>query len=160
MAVVGAKLSEGLNFSDDLARAVVLIGLPFPNLASAELKERMRYVSELERRAQFPKRSIGGRDAGAELYENLAMKAVNQSIGLSSPHRTTTYLPTHTSGRAIRHRNDWAALILLDVRYGSSGIRAKLPAWIAQDLSITPTFGNAIKSLSEFYRTKKHTPAL
>jgi chromosome transmission fidelity protein 1 len=80
MAVVGAKLSEGLNFADDLARAVVLVGLPYPNLGSIELKERMRYVTELEKRENL-QRSAGSKDAGAELYENLAMKAVNQSIG-------------------------------------------------------------------------------
>jgi chromosome transmission fidelity protein 1 len=84
MAVVGAKLSEGLNFSDDLARAVVLVGLPFPNLGSTELKERMRYVTDLEKQGGLPKR-VGGKEAGAELYENLAMKAVNQSIGKSQP---------------------------------------------------------------------------
>lgn len=79
-AVVGAKLSEGLNFSDELARAVVLVGLPFANLGSVELKERMKYVTELEKQ-QENKPKQGARDAGQELYENLCMKAVNQSIG-------------------------------------------------------------------------------
>jgi len=79
--VVGAKLSEGLNFSDDLARAVIIVGLPFANIGSVELKERMRYVAELERKAVPASGQNIGRDAGMELYENLCMKAVNQSIG-------------------------------------------------------------------------------
>ena len=53
MAVVGAKLSEGLNFTDELARAVVIIGLPYPNLASAELKERLKFASELRKLYKF-----------------------------------------------------------------------------------------------------------
>lgn len=120
-AVVGAKLSEGLNFSDDLARGVVVVGLPFANLASVELKERMDFVRALDKKpsagAPFESRSgkkmaedgirskndgeghsiatmtqnegmaaiskgmSGSRDAGMELYENLCMKSVNQSIG-------------------------------------------------------------------------------
>ena len=75
MAVVGAKLSEGLNFTDDLARAVVMVGLPYPNASSPELKERLKYVSNLAKQ----KGETG--DAGEELYENLCMNAVNQSIG-------------------------------------------------------------------------------
>lgn len=89
-AVVGAKLSEGLNFSDDLARMVVVIGLPFANLHSPELRERMRYANEMK---EEMKRGCGGGggeqqrerwrddDAGSELYLNMCMNAVNQSIG-------------------------------------------------------------------------------
>lgn len=79
-AVIGAKLSEGLNFSDDLARAVVIIGLPFANLGSPELQERMKYVNRLENNSSIQRRS-GQKDAASELYENMCMNAVNQSIG-------------------------------------------------------------------------------
>jgi chromosome transmission fidelity protein 1 len=81
LAVVGAKLSEGLNFSDNLARAVVVVGLPFANMGSVELKERMRFVKELDENNRAMSNSGKGKDAGMELYENLCMKAVNQSIG-------------------------------------------------------------------------------
>lgn len=79
-AVIGAKLSEGLNFTDDLARAVLVVGLPFANLASAELRERMSYVNRLEQ-SRGIKRTPGAKDAATELYENMCMNAVNQSIG-------------------------------------------------------------------------------
>jgi len=79
-AVIGAKLSEGLNFSDDLARAVVVIGLPFPNKNSPELQERMRYANQIASRSEI-RRPAGGKDAATEMYENMCMNAVNQSIG-------------------------------------------------------------------------------
>ncbi|KAL1719631.1 helicase C-terminal domain-containing protein [Schizophyllum commune] len=139
-AVIGAKLSEGLNFADDLARSVVIIGMPYANLGSAELKERMAYVKRLEeRRVREGKhvRGKGAKDAAAELYENMCMNAVNQSIG-----------------RAIRHQGDWAALVLLDRRYANTAIRNKLPKWIGSGLTVADTYGMVIKELATFYRQK------
>jgi len=142
-AVIGAKLSEGLNFTDDLARAVIIIGLPFANLASPELRERMSYVNRLEQSllagSGASAKKVGGpRDAASELYENMCMNAVNQSIG-----------------RAIRHRGDWASLILIDGRYASSRIRDKLPKWIGQNTLITEGFGHAVREMGKFYREKR-----
>ncbi|EMD33187.1 hypothetical protein CERSUDRAFT_108361 [Gelatoporia subvermispora B] len=141
-AVIGAKLSEGLNFTDDLARAVIIIGLPFANLASPELRERMNYVNRVaERRTADGKATPkipGAKDAAMELYENMCMNAVNQSIG-----------------RAIRHRRDWASLILLDSRYASPRIRGKLPKWIEESTSVTESFGEAMRELGAFYRGKR-----
>lgn len=153
LAVVGAKLSEGLNFSDELARAVVVVGLPYPNLYSAELQERLKYVTELSK-TQHGSHSKPARDAGAELYENLCMKAVNQSIG-ESPRYGTTSLSDTFEGRAIRHRNDWSSLILLDSRYSTDRVRNKLPGWISGSIITTQTFGQAVKALGAFYHAKK-----
>lgn len=130
LAVVGAKLSEGINFSDRLARAVVMVGMPFPSSHSAELRERMRHVRSLSKQSTP--------DAGQELYVNLCMKAVNQSIG-----------------RAIRHQNDFAALILLDRRYGRGDILQRLPGWIRGEAKVQPAFGPFVKDLGAFFREKR-----
>jgi chromosome transmission fidelity protein 1 len=67
-----------------LARAVIIIGLPFANLGSPELQERMKYVRRLEEKSgPSSKKQPGQKDAAAELYENMCMNAVNQSIGKS-----------------------------------------------------------------------------
>lgn len=135
-AVVGAKLSEGLNFADDLARAVVIVGLPFANLASPELRERMAYVNRVQQ--QRGGKRTGAKDAGTELYENMCMNAVNQSIG-----------------RAIRHRGDWASLVLLDTRYAAPRIRDKLPKWIGRNVAVAETFGEAVREMGRFYRERR-----
>jgi len=121
-----------LNFADDLARAVVMVGLPYPNAGSPELKERLKYVSDLSKLKGEPG------DAGKDLYENLCMNAVNQCIG-----------------RAIRHQRDWASLVLVDTRYSLPRIRDKLPSWISSGVKVTDTFGATMKTLGEFYKGKR-----
>ncbi|KAI9005348.1 hypothetical protein BC832DRAFT_592469 [Gaertneriomyces semiglobifer] len=74
-AVVGGKMSEGINFSDGLARLVIMIGLPFPNMKSPELQEKLKYINSLA-----VSRGSNGSTAATSYYENLCMKAVNQSI--------------------------------------------------------------------------------
>lgn len=46
-SVIGGKMSEGINFSDDLGRGVVVIGLPYANKNSPDLSEKMSYLDTL-----------------------------------------------------------------------------------------------------------------
>ena len=100
LCVVGGKMSEGINFSDDLARCVMVVGLPYPNSKDPELAERMKFLNQREAQHANATRTKhtsdqGGagcaaagsaarkpaRTPGEEYYENLCMNAVNQSIG-------------------------------------------------------------------------------
>ncbi|KAK3592699.1 hypothetical protein CHS0354_037835 [Potamilus streckersoni] len=130
--VVGGKMSEGINFSDELGRCVIMVGLPYPNRHSPELKEKMDYLN-----ANFPK-DKDGHLPGQVHYENLCMKAVNQSIG-----------------RAIRHRGDYATILLLDGRYRRPSTVSKLPGWISKHLQKMDRFGPAIAAISRFFGDKK-----
>lgn len=155
LAVVGGKLSEGINFKDHLGRCVVMVGLPYANARSPELVEKMKYLNTALPPAQafachkgstmLTLQSQGG-DAGQAYYENLCMKAVNQSIG-----------------RAIRHQHDYAAIILLDERYSRPRTVARLPDWIRGSMVAPPAFGPAIASMARFFRdrvSKAAPPAL
>ncbi|XP_020282942.1 ATP-dependent DNA helicase DDX11 [Pseudomyrmex gracilis] len=127
-SVVGGKLSEGLNFSDDLGRCVIVVGLPYPNIKSPELQEKMKYLNEHVKP-----------DAGNRFYENSCMKAVNQCIG-----------------RSVRHINDYSTVVLLDKRYCHK-IKV-LPQWIQRSVKVNDTFGSVIGSIAKFFaekRTKK-----
>jgi chromosome transmission fidelity protein 1 len=130
-SVINGKLSEGINFSDQLARCVVVVGLPYPDVRDPVLQEKMRYVSAKDTAGTAPSSvvavaggavSAGGNSggvsvAGRRLCESMCMKAVNQSIG-----------------RAIRHVRDYACIVLLDRRYQQEQFRCLLPAWILRSV--------------------------
>lgn len=58
------------------------------------------------------------------------------------------------SGRAIRHKNDYATLVLVDSRYASPQIRTKLPTWIEKETVVANSFGDVVREISTFFRTK------
>lgn len=122
LSVVGGKLSEGINFSDALGRGVLMIGLPFPNIRSAVWQAKIQHVEQKTYSHQASNsteesKKTTAKAAGREFYENACMRAVNQCIG-----------------RAIRHQNDYAAIVLMDRRYELPRIQGKLPAWIRQSM--------------------------
>lgn len=132
-AVVGGTLSEGINFSDALGRGVVVVGLPFPNPHSAEWKAKMQYIS-----AKVAESNGDGKAAARDYYENACIRAVNQCIG-----------------RAIRHKSDYAAILLLDRRYGSDRIQAKLPKWIRGSLLGGLALNTVEEGLKTFFAGKR-----
>jgi len=117
----------------------------------------LSYVKRLEAKREV-KREAGKKDAAAELYENMCMNAVNQSIGefLSCCilSRQGSLKRMHV-GRAIRHRDDWASLIFLDRRYATMSIRNKLPKWIGSRLVVTESFGHTVKEMGAFFRSRR-----
>lgn len=84
-------MSEGLDFSDNKARAVICMGIPYPNFQDQQVK--------LKREFNDAKAKELGIVNGSEWYEIQAFRAINQALG-----------------RCLRHINDWGSLILVDER--------------------------------------------
>lgn len=139
LSVIGGKLSEGLNFSDDLCRCVCIIGLPFPNKTNPELAEKLAHLDRVAAEVPDDVKASSGfvPFSSREYYENLCMKAVNQCIG-----------------RAIRHANDYSVVLLVDERYQQDHLRKKLPAWICASLSTPMNYGGVQGSIVKFFRSK------
>ncbi|KAJ5937455.1 hypothetical protein N7454_004755 [Penicillium verhagenii] len=143
LSVVGGKLSEGINFSDRLGRAVLIIGLPFPNIRSAVWQAKIKYLEEKAYKhgsGSESEKKANASAAGRDFYENSCMRAVNQCIG-----------------RAIRHVNDYAAIIMLDRRYDTPRIQKKLPGWIQGSLVASSAPRPAqmtVQRLSRFFADK------
>ncbi|RGP79008.1 chromosome transmission fidelity 1 [Fusarium longipes] len=147
LSVVGGKMSEGINFSDRLGRCVIVIGLPYPNIASPDWKAKIEYIetttkNNLVAHGTTQEQAVSkAKQTARDFYENACMRAVNQSIG-----------------RAIRHRGDYAAIVLVDRRYGTERIRGKLPGWIRGGLvgdSHEKGLGGLMGAVGGFFRGKK-----
>jgi len=123
LCVVNGKMSEGINFKDRMGRGVVVVGLPYANKYAPALKAKIDFLNGLQQQQ------------GDEYYENLCMKAVNQSIG-----------------RAIRHKDDYAVIVLLDRRFSEK--RAKLPGWIGNSFSANVAFPDAIARIGGFFSSR------
>jgi len=109
VAVLGGKLSEGINFEDEMCRLLVILGVPYPK-KSIEMDERTKY--------------------DPEWGVNIAMSMANQALG-----------------RAIRHKGDYAALVLMDERY--LGLRRKITPWINQKIK-SPSFVEGLRMIKDF----------
>lgn len=98
---------------------------------------------------------------GRDYYEDLCFKAVNQCVG-----------------RVVRHKGDYAAVVLLDTRWvagpaewaainsSSSSSRRKvpvqkLPGWLQRSyVPTTGEFGPALKQLAAFYKRQAQPSGL
>ncbi|MHA1643402.1 MAG: helicase C-terminal domain-containing protein, partial [Candidatus Freyarchaeota archaeon] len=102
-AVIRGKLSEGQNFPDEAGRAVILVGVPYPNTKDPKVKAQREYYERKQK------------GMGSKWYLDQAFNAVNQSLG-----------------RVWRHKSDYAIGILLDSRYTYRTNQSRLASWLAQ----------------------------
>nr|QZX63216.1 fanconi anemia group J protein [Halisarca dujardinii] len=126
LAVCRGKVSEGLDFADDHARAVITVGIPFPNVRDKQVELKREYNDEHSRsRGLLP---------GGDWYEIQAFRAVNQALG-----------------RCIRHRNDWGCLILVDDRFGKGGKYTNgLSKWVRRSLHHENEFRHTLGYIQRF----------
>eukprot|EP00826_Nyctotherus_ovalis_P031535 TRINITY_DN2521_c0_g2_i3.p1 TRINITY_DN2521_c0_g2~~TRINITY_DN2521_c0_g2_i3.p1 ORF type:complete len:328 (+),score=75.57 TRINITY_DN2521_c0_g2_i3:168-1151(+) len=124
-AVCRGKMSEGIDFADDAARAVVVIGVPFPCMTDKRVTLKREYLDCRSQSLQIN---------GKTWYTQEAIKAVNQSIG-----------------RVIRHANDYGAIVLVDQRYSSDWLKSYLSKWLRNQIEVVESCENCIELLDEFF---------
>eukprot|EP00037_Helgoeca_nana_P018997 m.183767 g.183767 ORF g.183767 m.183767 type:complete len:1212 (-) comp24671_c0_seq2:55-3690(-) len=126
LAVVRGKVSEGLDFADDNARAVISLGIPFPNARDQNVLMKKEYNSKWSKKNALMN--------GDQWYETQAFRALNQGLG-----------------RCIRHRDDWGAILIVDCRFATKErYTAAISKWVRQRLVHHGKFDKAMASLEEF----------
>ncbi|KAE9347919.1 Regulator of telomere elongation helicase 1 [Phytophthora rubi] len=131
-AVCRGKVSEGIDFSNDKGRAVVITGLPFPPTKDPKIVLKKSILDE----ALVPPGEL--KLTGNAWYIQQASRAVNQAIG-----------------RVIRHRHDYGAIILLDERFALKQQQECLSKWLQPYCHTCRGYGESHIGLTRFFKSNK-----
>ncbi|XP_022936915.1 Fanconi anemia group J protein homolog [Cucurbita moschata] len=125
-AVFRGKVSEGIDFSDDNARVVIIVGIPFPNINDIQvsLKKKFNDTYKLSKNLL----------SGNEWYCQQAFRALNQA-----------------AGRCIRHKFDYGAIVLLDERFQEERNRAYISKWLRKSIKQFDNFEQSMEGLKSFF---------
>ncbi|KAL3617725.1 hypothetical protein CASFOL_038046 [Castilleja foliolosa] len=130
MAVCRGRASEGMDFSDDKARVVVVIGIPFPNIYDIKVAQKKKFNDTYESSKKLL--------SGNEWYCQQAFRALNQA-----------------TGRCIRHRFDYGAVIYLDERFHRDRNRAYISKWLRNSIKLYSSFEESLGGLKSFFSNVK-----
>lgn len=132
IAVCRGKLSEGIDFHDSQSRAVFLFGIPYPDMGSDSIKEKIKYNKMRSNRYGNKVQLL----TGEEWYSAQAYRALFQAIG-----------------RCVRHLRDYGAVILLDERLKSD--MSRFPNWVKRSYYENMDIHSLRNKLVEFYSKMK-----
>lgn len=88
------RFAEGINFSGDLCRCLVLVGIPFLPLMDNRVRRKKELIEKRD-----------GRETAEKWYLCQTFKTVNQVIG-----------------RVIRSKEDFGSILLVDQRFARKEI--------------------------------------
>lgn len=156
MGVCRGKISEGIDFSDHRARAVVITGLPFAPYYDPKVQLKREFLDSSRRYQSIkPSYDAGFQTSttkpatessslsGQEWYSQQAIRAVNQAVG-----------------RVIRHKFDYGSVLLLDSRFGEGRNKDGLSKWVRPHICPDEGIGKTISNLVKFYKAAdKEFPA-
>ncbi|KAK1941170.1 Fanconi anemia group J [Phytophthora citrophthora] len=128
LAVYRGKVSEGIDFSDDNARAVLAVGIPFPNFKDLKVSLKREYQ---DKKSREDRRLVNG----SYWYKLQAFRALNQALG-----------------RCIRHRRDYGAVLLLDSRHRNNMHGNSLSKWMRPHVQEFRSSEDCTHLFAEFYQ--------
>jgi len=105
--------SEGIDFSDDNARMVICIGIPYANYTDDKINKKKEFLNNKEK------------SLGNKWYIADAMLNINQSLG-----------------RVIRNKDDYGVMICIDERFNYHSIRSLFSDWIYKNKEIRHLIDN------------------
>ena len=129
LSVFRGTSSEGIDFSDEYARMVICVGVPYANIVEEKVQLKKKYLDDINE-----KNLIEGL-TGKKWYLNDAISNVNQSLG-----------------RVLRHINDYGVLVCIDERFEYKNIKNLFSKWIRDKCEIVKNINdNFFDSLVQFF---------
>lgn len=146
LAVCRGKVSEGINFANDYARCIMIVGIPYPaafdlavQLKKKHQDERVsKWIAARKKQQEAGTGAAAGLDAtinGSEWYKLQAFRAINQALG-----------------RCIRHIRDYGSILLCDPRYQEGGTQAQLSRWVRSGIRSTENFEDGVLPFHSFFK--------
>jgi regulator of telomere elongation helicase 1 len=158
MGVCRGKISEGIDFADQRARAVIVTGIPFPPFQDPKVKLKREFLDSAKATAGMQVSKEGGFQSntdpsgrvsaldcisGSDWYSQQAHRAVNQAVG-----------------RVIRHRFDYGAILLMDSRFGEERNQSGMSKWVRPHIRKDDGFTSTVSNLISFYKGAEQDPTL
>jgi hypothetical protein len=123
IGVFRGRMSEGIDFDDNQARAVIAFGIPYPPVNELEIRLKREFNDEHQSENVM---------SGREWYDAQAFRSLFQA-----------------TGRCIRHARDYGAVILIDQRFTEH--LQKFPRWMKGSIQSDVPVGQIAERLSQFY---------
>lgn len=133
-AVMNGKISEGIDFSDQEARGVLVFGIPFPAIYDDKVSLKKMYLDE--RVTKTSNKSLA-KLTGKEWYTLSGIRPINQAIG-----------------RAIRHKDDFGSIFLFDDRLATGSYRTLISGWVRNVAKVYDNHASAIPDLFALYKAQ------
>eukprot|EP00924_Labyrinthula_sp_SR-Ha-C_P006705 snap_masked-scaffold_29-processed-gene-2.45-mRNA-1 protein AED:0.08 eAED:0.09 QI:0/0/0/1/1/1/3/0/987 len=150
--VCRGKISEGIDFSDEKCRAVIVTGLPYPPTKDPKVCLKQHFLDKMSARkeagsamatfgmasrAKVPLITLTGK----MWYTQQATKAINQAIG-----------------RVIRHRQDFGAIVLMDEKFTYGSAKQGLSQWLRPKFKVCKDFRESSRELEDFFKASGVAP--
>ncbi|EAS06738.2 DNA repair helicase (Rad3) (macronuclear) [Tetrahymena thermophila SB210] len=136
--VCRGKISEGIDFTDKLARSVVVVGVPFPPAADTWVVTKMDYLDKKQSKenTDIELKTLNGK----EWYFLCTVRALNQAIG-----------------RVIRHKDDYGSVYLCDNRFTQNQFQDQISGWVRPALKNYSTFEYLLNDCQNFFNSKNQS---
>lgn len=181
MAVCRGKVSEGIDFSDNRGRVVIITGLPYAPFQDPWVVLKRQFLDELcfqQPSVQIQHANVTSIGSGyaSAMVPKIAPSAqpvkpvTSGSVGFRSAVRrlngeawyaqSASRAVNQAIGRVIRHKNDWGAIFFLDDRFVRSQQQAQLSGWVRPSTQTYEKIGDALRNYRDFVSAALSNPLL